>query len=189
MAPSDDSTAVPAVMLPGTRWGPLASRGTEGPAPFGYWVVEGRLAAGAHPAVPEGRLDGLLRAGLRAFIDLTEPGSPGSAYEVVLAEASLGATVERYPIVDFGTPSVEQASAILTAIDRHLDRRRAVYVHCRGGLGRTGTVIGCWLIRHGFARPDTALATLARLRASIDDGHARSPETDAQRAFVEAWTR
>jgi hypothetical protein len=190
MAPDDDPDDEPMAMVPASAWGSLAAPGSEGPAPFSYWVVEGRLAAGAHPAVREGRLDSLLRAGVRSFIDLTEPGSFGDdGYESVLAGASPGATVERYPIVDFTTPSVEQAGVILAAIDRLLDERRTVYVHCLGGLGRTGTVVGCWLIRHGLARPDTALATLARLRASIVGGRSRSPETDDQRRFVEAWTR
>ncbi|MGF1668001.1 MAG: dual specificity protein phosphatase family protein, partial [Acidimicrobiia bacterium] len=121
--------------------------------------------------------------------DLTEPGSPGDGYRSILEAGSSGATVERFPIVDFGTPSVGQEEAILEAIDRCLDQQRTVYVHCLGGLGRTGTVIGCWLIRHGLAGPDTAVATLAQLRASIDGGAARSPETDDQRRFVESWPR
>jgi hypothetical protein len=185
MEVSDESPLSQAV----TRWGGLAHPGADGPAPFGYWVIEGRLAAGGHPAVPEGGLDRLLGAGVHAFVDLTEPGSPGDGYRAVLDDAAPDVTIERFPIPDFDIPSVDQAEVILDVIDRLLDHGRTVYVHCLGGRGRTGTVIGCWLIRHGLAGPDTAVATLTELRASIDGGGVRSPETEGQHRFVESWSQ
>jgi protein-tyrosine phosphatase len=61
-----------------------------------------------------------------------------------------------------------------------------VYVHCRGGIGRTGTVIGCWLARNGLTG-QAALDRIAELRAGTPDGYTQSPETAAQRAFVLAF--
>ncbi len=185
MVPSDESTPSQTV----TRWGELARPGADGPSPFGYWVIDGRLAAGAHPVVSEGGLDRLIRAGVQAFVDLTEPGSPGDGYQLALADVAPEVGLDRFPIADFDIPSIHQAEVILDAIDRLLDDGQTVYVHCLGGRGRTGTVIGCWLIRHGLAAPDTVMVTLTGLRASIDGGEVRSPETEVQQRFVKTWSR
>ena len=60
-----------------------------------------------------------------------------------------------------------------------------VYVHCYGGIGRTGTVVGCWLIEQGAAGDDP-IATIAELRANIRFRRP-SPETREQVAFVRGW--
>ncbi|MDP7066387.1 MAG: protein-tyrosine phosphatase family protein, partial [Acidimicrobiales bacterium] len=65
---------------------------------------------------------------------------------------------------------------------------RVVYVHCWGGFGRTGTVIGCWLRRHGLATPGTVQEVLDRLRLGAVDGqHRESPEMYDQREFIVDW--
>jgi len=127
------------------------------------WVVPGRLAAGPYPRdLPE-----LHAAGIDAFLDLTEAGEL-PAYPVEEVEH------RRAPIRDFGTPSVAEMEAILGVLDELLAGGRTVYLHCRGGIGRTGTVLGCYLVRQG--------QTAEEALASID-----GPETDEQRAFVRAW--
>jgi len=63
-----------------------------------------------------------------------------------------------------------------------------VYVHCWGGIGRTGTVVGCWLVRHGLDDGDP-VRTIARLRRRTPDAWAASPQTAAQRAMVTEWKR
>jgi protein-tyrosine phosphatase len=75
----------------------------------------------------------------------------------------------------------------LDAIDEALARGKNVYVHCYAGVGRTGTVVGCYLVRHGMA-PRDALATIARWREGRSTAHRRSPETDNQERFVLAWS-
>ena len=72
---------------------------------------------------------------------------------------------------------------MLDQIDGCLADGTPVYVHCWGGIGRTGTVIGCWLARNGFPG-QAALDRIAELRAGTPDAYKRSPETPAQRAFV-----
>ena len=155
-------------------------------SPF-YWVKPGRLAAGEYPSATT--LAALIAAGIGGFVDLT-PAPPGGGY---LAEAQRLAAARgrdalhrRFPIRDFGVPEVETVRAILDAIDEWRAAGRPVYVHCHAGLGRTGTVIGCWLVRRGLA-PAEALPELTRLRRGTRDAHIRSPETDAQRNFVAAW--
>lgn len=171
------------------------------PLPNTYWVEPGRLLAGEYPGdrVPAAarlRLQALLAAGLTCFIDLTEPGEAGTAgalqpYAALLqqAAAARGAAAEhvRFPIPDGGTPA---SPGVMTAILDRLDQAAAapIYLHCWGGVGRTGTVVGCYLVRHGRSGP-AALDQLADWwrRVPKSAGHPRSPETDAQRAYVLGW--
>ena len=77
-------------------------------------------------------------------------------------------------------------ASILETIDGLLASGREVYVHCYGGIGRTGTVVGCFLARHGMAGAE-ALEQIARWRERTPDGWIRSPETDEQRRMVLNW--
>jgi protein-tyrosine phosphatase len=83
---------------------------------------------------------------------------------------------------------------VLDAIDDDIASGRTVYVHCWGGVGRTGMTVGCWLVRHGMTG-DEALAQVGRLFQTMSADklrkHARwgSPQTEAQRDFVRAWAR
>jgi protein-tyrosine phosphatase len=77
---------------------------------------------------------------------------------------------------------------VLDTIDQAVNSRKAVYVHCWGDVGRTGTVIGCWLLRHRLAEPSNVLDVLRQLRQpDRQRGHRMSPETPVQQRFVQAW--
>ena len=77
--------------------------------------------------------------------------------------------------------------------DGHLDTIRekrwppaAVCVHC-WEVGRTGTVIGCWLVEEEGLSGREAIEKIAQLRKGTPDGYKRAPETDAQRRYVGEW--
>ena len=164
-----------------------------------YWVDPGRFAAGEYPGARRrreaaARLRTLLRAGLDCFIDLTQRYEGLAPYaEIAAQEASrLGTEFvhARHAIVDMGVPRSQQQTAdILDAIDEALDDGKNVYVHCWGGIGRTGTVVGCWLVRHGMTG-DEALAHIAERWQGMDKRyrHPRSPQTPQQRSYVRNWT-
>ena len=167
---------------------------TAGPIANSYWLVEGELLAGGYPGaadrtIARRKLDAILGAGIRAFIDLTQSHEL-EPYESVLAdlaeEKSIDVHYERLSIRDMDVPSREVMTAVLDAIRSHLAGGRAVYVHCWGGIGRTGTVIGCWLVEQGHASDD-ALERIRTLRALTPEGWKRSPETSEQRDFVRGW--
>ena len=60
--------------------------------------------------------------------------------------------------------------------------REKVVIHCIGGLGRTGTVAGCFLVEQGVDAA-RALKLLREVRAP------NCPETDEQREFVRRYER
>lgn len=119
------------------------------------------------------RLQALYDAGMRTFINLQEEneknhaGQPFVRYDDVLrkfaAERDDAIANLRFPIPDRGTTSIDRMRSILDAIDLSLTANRAVYVHCFGGMGRTGTVICCWLLRHGYVNHTDVLKMLSKL--------------------------
>ena len=151
--------------------------------------VAGRLLAGPYPgshdpAAAARGMRSLADQGVTRFVDLTHPTDGLEPYEALLAA---DARRLAHPIVDLGTTTVAHMTRILDDVDGALAEGRTCYVHCWGGVGRTGTVIGCWLVRHGLDDGD-AIARIAALRREVERADRVSPETSAQRAMVTAWT-
>lgn len=88
--------------------------------------------------------------------------------------------------MDMTTPTESDMVQMLDTIDEALESGEVVYVHCLAGRGRTGTVVGCYLARHGMSGQE-ALDEIARLRKGMPDAFNRSPETHAQRQMVLNW--
>ena len=169
------------------------------PRPFAncYWVTPGRLLAGEYPSAftataARRKVHRLLDAGVTFFLDLTHPDDPLEPYtqfiEATTEEGSLPIVYRRLAIPDRSVPSVAQMTQTLDVIDEAIAAGHVVYVHCWGGVGRTGTVVGCHLVRHGNSG-EAALAELARLWQTVEkrDRFPQSPETPAQMAMVRDW--
>ncbi len=166
------------------------------PIPNSYWVLPGRLLAGEYPGsfgeeTTRKRMDAFLEAGLDTFIDLTQEGERQPYQPILLEQAGYyekDVRLLHFPTPDFSLPTRATMTAILDAIDAALGEDRRVYVHCWGGVGRTGTVVGCYLVRHG-STGEQALRQLAAWWQD-DPRHAsfpHTPETKEQMDFVRAW--
>jgi len=147
-------------------------------------VIEpGRLIAGRHPCA-WGRENASIEvrdlgnAGVTLFLDLTQEGELDSYSSLVEPPARH----LRMPIRDFSVPAREQLVATLDEIDAEIGRGGLVYVHCWAGCGRTGIVVGSWLVRHG-AEPKDALRRIAETRGL------GCPQTLEQHLLVLDWKR
>jgi hypothetical protein len=154
------------------------------PLPDSYWVVPGRLLAGRCPGLrcddagARAELEALRGAGIRLIVDLTEGTEWGlPQYAGFVAPPAVR---RRHPIPDFGCPSLGGMREILDGIDAALASDANVYVHCYAGIGRTGTVVSCYLVRHGMD-PVEAMETTSRWRGT------RSPQSVEQEDFVLGW--
>jgi hypothetical protein len=170
------------------------------PDPNTYWVLPGKLLAGEYPGHPSRaqakvRLRAFLNAGIRHFVDLTEADEPLENYQpLLMAEAQnlrVAVTYARIPIRDYSVPQrPDVMRRILDTINADVEQDGITYVHCGGGIGRTGLVVACWLQEQGRTA-DEALAELARLWQTNQKSNRRpsSPETAAQVAWVRHWHR
>ena len=167
-----------------------------------YWVVPRKLLAGYYPGdlnkdVMVYKLNGLISAGISLVINLMEPGEINfygdlfDEYEThlqsIAQERGVSINPVRFPIRDMGIPSEELMVRILDLIDLVNALKKSVYVHCLGGVGRTGTVVGCYLIRHGMATSENVLETITGLMEEGGVFGYRSPQTFEQEMFVFNW--
>jgi hypothetical protein len=172
------------------------------PFPRSYWVVPGKFLAGYYPGDTDpqkrgDKLRSLLQAGIRYVVNLMEEDETnreGDAFcsypdRLIRYAEDMGVEVTcvRRPIADLSVPAPEEVRQILDEIDRVIEDGRPVFVHCWGGKGRTGTIVGCYLARHGIAKGEAVLELIHRLRTNDPELYHPSPETREQRDMVVNW--
>jgi Cyclin-dependent kinase inhibitor 3 (CDKN3) len=171
------------------------------PFPQSYWIESDLFCAGHYPGdqdpnVRRSKLAGLTDVGIRRTINLIpeyEKGRndvPFEPYAALLNEfaADRGSSVEclRFGFPDGGIPEISLMKDILDTIDASIAAKEPIYVHCWGGHGRTSTVVGCYLVRHG-AQPHDAIAQILTWRADLPRNW--FPYQNEQQGFVEAWRK
>ncbi len=164
------------------------------PIPASYWVHPDHLLAGEYPGAPttavaHQKLCAFLDAGITLFVDLTEDRELVPYAALLHEEASargIRATHRRVPIRDATCPTRREMVQVLDMIEAALHAGERVYVHCWGGVGRTGTVIGCYLVRQGLTGK-AALHWLKQRMQTTSKSDRRSPETEAQHSMVYNW--
>ncbi len=155
------------------RHAPAASVGPRG---F-YWIERGLIGGLPRPGiVSELRydLEGLQRLGVTDLLTLEEaPTVPPDALE------AHGVRAEHFPIVDMEPPELEAAQELCKRLVADTAAGSVVAVHCRAGLGRTGTILACYLIEKGVD-PLTALERVRRVQP-------RAIQSDSQVAFLQEY--
>jgi len=140
----------------------------------GTWVREGVL--GCPNPRTEHALAALARQGVRVLVNLhPTPHDPHRLTRYHLKEI-------HFPVADFRVPSLETLERGIAALRQAQATGTAAAVHCGGGLGRTGTLLACYLVHEEGLDAPEAVEQIRVLRPG-------SIETKAQAATVDAWAQ
>lgn len=155
------------------------------------WIAAGAYPGSRDPAVAERVLEELIAVGVTLFLDLTEPGELEPYEQLLPAIAEqFDSSVRRVniPVRDVTAPTPAQVEEALAAIDAEVEAGGVVYVHCWGGKGRTGSILGCHLARDlGGAAALERLNEIRGPQMTDERDLVDVPETPEQRALVLGW--
>lgn len=149
-------------------------------------VGGGQLALAARPRGGDWLPDDLAdwkRAGIDGIVSLLTPEEDRDLQlndERREAE-SQGLEFISFPIADRDVPVSEAKLAqLLERIDERLSSGKNVLVHCRQGIGRSGLVAACLLVKRGMS-PGAAVETVSQARG------VPVPETPQQREWIDHY--
>lgn len=143
----------------------------------GWWIDEPVLLGSRNP--DDAELEELQASGFSVIVCLLDLQDQGSNYDRTKARAS-GWEWHNIPIPDFAAPTLEQIDAFLTLVGSSLPQKK-VLVHCRGGIGRTGTMAAAYWITKGLSSESAIAKTRTRQRYAVE-----SPEQEARLREFEA---
>ena len=152
------------------------------------YFVGGTLFAGEYPGgkyveLAESKLKRMHHFGVRHFVDLTEEGEL-RPYRQLLPNDT---TYLRFPIRDIDVPkSIEVVHQLIDKMENLMKQDGFTYIHCWGGVGRTGTIVACYEARQ--MEEPTLEKALTAMRSRFSNmpkaSHRKSPETQEQIDFV-----
>lgn len=143
---------------------------------------------GGYPTAEE--LIELEEAGVRHFVDLTCEG------ELLITQYTTKYNYIRYPIVDRSIPhnrkSFSKFILQICEIIINLPESSMIYIHCRGGCGRSGLVVACIISRLCSVFPYDALRLTSIYHANRPVMSSRmrkngAPQTPGQKNFVKEF--
>ncbi|NLO08173.1 MAG: protein tyrosine phosphatase [candidate division WS1 bacterium] len=137
------------------------------------WIIEGEIAAFSAFVLRD--LDALAEMGICGIVSLTED-SP-----IELVGEGTRFRLLHIPVTDMTPPDSDQIARFVSFVETLVDEGCAVGVHCLAGLGRTGTMIACYLVSEGHGA-DEAIAMVRRARPG-------SIQTEEQEQAIRRWER
>lgn len=153
-----------------------------------FYLGERNIYAGEYPGdkygeKAEDKIRQMTHFGVRHYIDLTEEGELVPYAHLLPKDA----TYTRFPIRDCGIPSsLDAVEGMLNHI-RELSKRDDgyVYIHCWGGVGRTGTIVACYLAKESF---ETTMKNLRyRFSEMPKSANRVTPDTKEQENFIRQY--
>lgn len=108
------------------------------------WIEQGKILAGSIPQMPED-LDILKSMGIQTILSLTRRNIEEYP-DMIRAAYDFGHM--QFPIPDVSITSDEIMLSAAKSIDVAMQRKLPIYIHCRGGIGRTGMILLAYYVLH-----------------------------------------
>jgi len=139
---------------PGNIWRKVHGKITKKPTNFS-WLIDEKLAGCGMPTTFD-EVDWVVKQGIKSIITMTENALPESWIQDI--------KYLHVPTEDLNAPDMDKIDTTVDFIHERINDKEPVMVHCAAGIGRTGTILACYLIKYSKYSAKNAIEQVRKER-------------------------